>query len=174
MASTDHKSWGLHDEIAELTFRSSVHRTSLQSSQQQWTFSPPITCTFSPSSWLPQGLTWSSSSDRTATSAAPVLKQRSYQQVPQTSSLPSCPCCSLKCIPVMPISCERDSTSHAHAGAEADPDQVLSQIWRWAVPSMVAGSAARMSTVWTLEPKLSLWARHAENPNMAGESALPC
>ncbi|CAK0782888.1 hypothetical protein CVIRNUC_006083 [Coccomyxa viridis] len=53
------------------------------------------------------------------------------------------------------------------AGAEANPDQVLSQIWRWAVPSMVAGSAARMSTVWTLEPKLGLWARHAENPNMA-------
>lgn len=42
------------------------------------------------------------------------------------------------------------------------------------MPSMVAGSAARMSTVWTLEPKLGLWARHAENPNMAGESALSC
>ena len=42
------------------------------------------------------------------------------------------------------------------------------------MPSMVAGSAARMSTVWTLEPKLSLWARHAENPNMAGESVLSC
>ena len=42
------------------------------------------------------------------------------------------------------------------------------------MPSMVAGSAARMSTIWTLEPKLSLWARHAENPNMAGEFALSC
>ena len=42
------------------------------------------------------------------------------------------------------------------------------------MPSMIAGSATRMSTVWTLEPKLSLWARHAENPNMAGESALSC
>ena len=42
------------------------------------------------------------------------------------------------------------------------------------MPSMIAGSAACMSTVWTLEPKLSLWARHAESPNMAGESALSC
>ena len=42
------------------------------------------------------------------------------------------------------------------------------------MPSMVAGSAARLLTVWTLEPKLSLWARHAENPNMAGGSPLPC
>ena len=45
---------------------------------------------------------------------------------------------------------------------------MLSQIWAWAVPSMLAGSAAHASTVWTLEGRASLWMRHAEAPNMAG------
>ena len=45
---------------------------------------------------------------------------------------------------------------------------MLSQIWAWTVPSMLAGTAARASTGWMLEGRASLWMRHAEAPDMAG------
>lgn len=55
-----------------------------------------------------------------------------------------------------------------HAARSASPADVLSQMWAWTVPSMLAGTAACASTVWTLEGRASLWMRHAEAPNMPG------
>lgn len=48
---------------------------------------------------------------------------------------------------------------------------MLKEIWAWARPTQLVGTPARAQTVWTLESPKSLWARHAENPNMAGDSA---
>ena len=76
--------------------------------------------------------------------------------------------------PVLTVSIHLVSANAAH---EVGPDEILRSIWQWAVPSMLAGSAARASTVWTIEPVDTLWARHAENPNMAGahlRTRKPC
>ena len=57
------------------------------------------------------------------------------------------------------------------AGEAGTREEVLKEIWAWARPTALAGTPARLQTVWTLESPESLWARHAENPNMAGAAA---
>ncbi len=39
---------------------------------------------------------------------------------------------------------------------------------------MLAGSPSRAVTLFTLEPKDTLWIRHGEDPNIAGEQYLVC
>ncbi|KAK9904252.1 hypothetical protein WJX75_007747 [Coccomyxa subellipsoidea] len=50
----------------------------------------------------------------------------------------------------------------------SDADLELpASLWRWLRPTMLAGTPSRAVTLFTLEQKDSLWARHGEDPNIA-------
>lgn len=53
------------------------------------------------------------------------------------------------------------------AGMSAAASSVSVALWRWVRPTMLAGSPSRAVTIFSLEAKEALWARHAENPNIA-------
>ncbi|BDA45757.1 Tubulin-tyrosine ligase-like protein 12 [Coccomyxa sp. Obi] len=53
------------------------------------------------------------------------------------------------------------------SGMSAAASNGSAALWRWVRPTMLAGSPSRAVTIFSLEAKEALWARHAENPNIA-------